>query len=63
MDKTKVDSFSQVLDKIQESLNETINTETSENNIEPFNKLKTFFHNCMEKGLTFDERFLYAKNI
>ena len=55
LDKTRVDSFARVFDKIQERLNKTINGEASTDEIEPFKKLKIFFHNCMEIGLIFDE--------
>lgn len=48
--KTKMDSFSSVLDTLQDKLNISMSAKVTETDIEPFKKLKVFFQNCMEIG-------------
>lgn len=50
---TKVDSFSIILDAMEEKLNLTMSESMADNEIRPFKDVKTFYRNCMDTGKIF----------
>jgi predicted metalloendopeptidase len=51
-DKVKIDELGLILDSLQERLNDILSANSSSEDIEPIRRLKIFYQNCMDKGLS-----------
>jgi predicted metalloendopeptidase len=49
-DKASVNSFSLILDSLQERLNIMMSSEIDQEEIEPFKNVKRFYQNCLDTG-------------
>lgn len=49
--KVKIDELGIIQDTLQERLNEVMSAAKEAGDIEPFKILKTFYQNCMDKGM------------
>jgi Peptidase family M13 len=51
-DKVKIDELGLILDSLQERLDDILSANSSTEDIEPIRRLKVFYQNCMDKGLS-----------